>query len=490
MEKGTHGSKPVIHAVGLGPAGLDLLTVQAMRLLESGRPLFLRTSRHPAVDELATRGVAFEALDRFYEEGESCRSVYEKMAGFLAGKAREAREIIYAVPGNPLVAEETVSLLLSRDDLEVRTYPALSFLDALFTALGRDPVEGLQVLDSSEVARGNTSRLEPRLALVIMQVDSRLLASDLKLTLLEVYPPGHQVRVCSRLGSPEQSVVEVELAELDHRDLFDHLTALYLEPLREEEIYDFKRLMDITGRLLGPDGCPWDRRQTHDSLARHLVEESFEAVESIRRGDLEHLAEELGDILLQVALHSQLARNEGAFGVEDALRSIEEKLIRRHPHVFGDTSADTPEEVIANWERIKTEEGGHASLLDGVAEDLPALLFAYKLQTRAARVGFDWGAAEEVLPKLEEELEEIKAAVGGRGKLSEGELEMELGDLLFSVVNVCRHLRVDPEVALHRSARKFRRRFRAMEEMCGREGIRLEELGLEELDRLWELSKE
>lgn len=482
--------KPLVHVVGLGPAGLELVTRQALILLESGLPLLLRTARHPAAEELAGRGVAFEALDRFYERGESCRSVYVEMASYLAEKALAAGELIYAVPGNPQVAEETVSLLLRRGDLEVRVYPALSFLDVLFTALGRDPVEGLQVLDASEVAQGGTSRLEPRLSLVIMQVDSRLLASDLKLSLLEIYPPGHPVWVCSSLGSSEQSVKAVELAELDHQELFDHLTALFLEPLAEEEIFDFKRLMEITGRLLGPEGCPWDRRQTHDSLARHLVEESFEAVESIRRGDLEHLAEELGDILLQVALHSQLARKEGAFGVEDALRSIEEKLIRRHPHVFGEISADTPEEVVANWERIKTEEGGHPSLLDGVAEDLPALLFAYKLQTRAARVGFDWGAAEEVLPKLEEEMEEIRAAVSKKGKLSEGELEMELGDLLFSVVNVCRHLRVDPEVALHRSARKFRRRFRAMEEMCRREGLRLEELGLEELDRLWELSKE
>ncbi len=480
----------LIHAVGLGPAGTDLLTVQALRLLEGGKPLYLRTARHPAAEELAARGTAYETLDRFYEEGESCGDVYGRMAEHLAREARERGEIVYAVPGNPLVAERTVMLLRGRDDVEVRTYPALSFLDALFTALGRDPVEGVQVLDASEIAGGAVNRLEPRLALVIMQVDSRLLASDLKLSLLEVYPPRHPVWVCSRLGGGDQSLERLELSQLDHRELFDHLTALYLDPLKEEEVFDFKRLMYITARLLGPDGCPWDRRQTHDSLARHLVEESFEAVESIRRGDLEHLAEELGDILLQVALHSQLARMEGAFGVEDALRSIEEKLIRRHPHVFGDADADTPDEVIANWERIKTEEGRHASLLDGVDEDLPALLFAYKLQTRAARVGFDWGAAEEVLPKLEEELEEIRAAVSGKGDLSEGELEMELGDLLFTVVNICRHLRVDPEVALHRSARKFRGRFRAMEETCGREGHRLEELSLEELDRLWEMSKE
>jgi tetrapyrrole methylase family protein/MazG family protein len=490
MEKGNGPSLPLVHVVGLGPAGADLITDQSMCLLKSGLPLFLRTARHPAADDLAAAGIAFRSFDHLYEESPGLEEAYESMAARLAEEARACGETIYAVPGNPRVAEESVELLLRRGDVRVKLYPGLSFLDLLFPAVGLDPVEGVLLADAAEIAYRGTGRLEPRLGLVVMQADSRMLASDLKLSLLELYPPEHLVQVCSRLGGPQQAVTGVPLARLDHQELFDHLTTLYLPPLREEEIFDFKRLMHITGTLLGPQGCPWDRRQTHGSLARHMVEESWEAVEAIREEDWEHLAEELGDILLQVALHSQMARRDGLFGVEDCLRSIEEKLIRRHPHVFGEGTAETPEEVVANWERIKTDEGGHPSLLDGVAEGLPALLFAYKLQTRAARVGFDWGAAEEVLPKLAEELEEIKAAVLGRDELGRDELELELGDLLFTVANICRHLGVDPEVALRRSAGKFRRRFRALEELCRGQGLRLEEMGLEELDRLWERCKE
>ncbi len=403
----------------------------------------------------------------------------------MTEEAGRQGEIIYAVPGNPLVAERSVALLLEMYKDKVKVYSSVSFLDALFPALGIDPVQGVFLADAAEVAYQGLRRIQPRQGLVLMQAHSRMMASDIKLSLLEAYPPEHPVFICSGLGGPGERVDRVELAELDHREGFDHLTTLYLPPVPDSNIFDFQRLMEITGVLMGPEGCPWDRQQTHASLARHMIEESHEAIESIRAEDWEHLAEELGDVLLQVALHAQLGRQEGFFEISDSLRSIEEKLIRRHPHVFGDVSVETAEEVTANWERIKTEEGGHASLLDGVAADLPALLYAYKLQTRAARVGFDWDAAADALHKLEEEMDEVRHIVAA----GEGDLEMEMGDLLFSVVNICRHIQLDPEVALHRSSLKFKRRFRVMEELCGREGTSMEELSLAELDRLWERAK-
>ncbi len=478
--------KPIIHVVGLGPEGAGLITGETAGMLESGKPLFLRTGRHPAACRPGREG-AFPSttFDAVYEGAKHPKMSIRPWPG--GWRRRLSGWGSLSTPCRETRWWRSVRWPFSwqyHKDI-VKVYSAVGFLDVLFAALGIDPVQGVFLVDAGEVAYQGARRLEPRQGTVLMQVDSRLLASDVKLSLLDAYPPDHPVFICSRLGGDQAVVKEVELAEMDHREDFDHLTTLYLPPVPEEKIFDFQRLMEIIAVLLGPEGCPWDRQQTHASLARHLIEESHEAIESIRSEDWEHLAEELGDILLQVALHSQMASQEGYFDVSDSLRSIEEKLIRRHPHVFGEALAETPEDVVANWERIKTAEGGHPSLLDGVTEDLPALLFAYKLQTRAARVGFDWDAAGGAMEKIEEEVEEIRHVVEG----GEGDLEMEMGDLLFSIVNVCRHIRLDPEVALHRGALKFRRRFRVMEEICEREGLSMEEMDLIALDLLWGRAK-
>ncbi len=363
---------------------------------------------------------------------------------------------------------------------------AVSFFDAVLAALGLDAVEGLLVLDADRLLERGYGILDPRVETLLAQVDSRLKAGEVKLALLEVYPPSHAVRVVGAAGMPEERVEEVPLEELDRGERFDHLTTIHLPALPADEIYDFQRLLEIIARLRGPGGCPWDRKQTHASLARHMVEEAYEAVDAIQRQDWEHLSEELGDLLLQVALHAQLGSEEGTFDVRDSLYSINAKLVRRHPHVFGEAELETPEEVIARWEHIKAEERGKPSVLDGLAEGLPALIYAFKMQTRAARVGFDWEAAEDVLPKLTEELREIEEVL----RSGEGDLEMELGDMLFTLVNICRHYKVDPEIALRRSALKFGRRFRDVEERCSSGGRDMHEMTLQELDCLWEESKE
>jgi len=477
--------RPVLHVLGLGPGDEGLITAATWKMLEDAEEVLVRTAEHPCVEALRRRGVRMRFLDRHYLQAATLEEAYASMAREVAETAREKGEAFYAVPGHPLVAERTVQLLL-RQDLEVRLHGAVSFLDAALCALKKDALEGILLLDGEEVAGGDSSRLDPRLGTLLAQVDSRLKASEVKVTLLEVYPPYHPLRVVRAAGTAGETVEELALEELDRGERFDHLTSLYVPPLPEEEIFDFRRMVDVVARLRGPGGCPWDRKQTHQSLARHMVEEAHEAVEAIQRGDWEHLAEELGDLLLQVVLHAQLGSEEGTFDVRDVLRLIIEKLIRRHPHVFGEAVLRTPEEVIARWERIKAEEKGEPSVLDGVAEGLPALIYAFKLQSRAARVGFDWEGGREVLPKLEEELKEVQEVLDS----GEGDLEAELGDLLFTVVNVCRHFRVDPEVALRRSARKFARRFREVEARCREEGRRMEDMDLGELDHLWEQSKE
>jgi len=478
-------ARPVVHVIGLGPGPAGLITLETMKLLEEAGEVLVRTERHPCVEELRARGIKLRSLDRHYREGDSMEEVYSSMAGEIAGEAAAAGEAYYATPGHPLLAERTVQLLMGKD-LEVRLHSAVSFLDAVFSALRLDAVEGLLLLDGDRLLERGYRVLDPRVDTLIAQVDSRLKASEVKLVLLEVYPPHHPVKAVSAAGTGQEVSDELSLEEMDRQERFDHLTTIYVPALDENSIYDFQRLLGVIARLRGPGGCPWDRKQTHESLARHMVEEAYEAVDAIDHGDREHLSEELGDLLLQVTLHAQLGSEEGTFDIRDILRLIIDKLLRRHPHVFGEVTLHTPEEVIARWERIKAEERGEPSLLDGVAEGLPALIYAYKLQSRAARVGFDWSRGEEVLPKLEEEVAELKEALSGSG----GGLQEELGDMLFTLVNLCRHYGVDPEVALRGSALKFAGRFRDMEEMCRREGLRMEDMTLEELDRLWEASKE
>jgi tetrapyrrole methylase family protein/MazG family protein len=478
--------KPVVHVLGLGPGPVGLITLETMELLQSAGEVLARTSRHPCVEELRARGVRMRFMDRYYEEGGSMEEVYSAIAGEVASTARDRGEAYYATPGFSLLAERSVQMLLEDDGIEVRVHGAVSFFDAMLSALGLDAVEGMLLLDGDRLLERGSGILDPRVATLLAQVDTRLKASEVKLTLLEVYPPSHNVAVVSAAGTPDERAEEVALEELDRDERFDHLTTIFIPAVDEAGIFDFQRLLDVVARLRGPGGCPWDRKQTHETLARHMVEEAHEAVDAIHHADWEHLSEELGDLLLQVALHAQLGSEEGTFDIRDTLRLIVSKLLRRHPHVFGDVRLDTPEEVVARWERIKAEERGEPSTLDGVAEGLPALIYAFKLQTRAARAGFDWREAEDVLPKLEEELREIEEVL----RRGEGDLEGELGDMLFTLVNICRHYKVDPEVALRRSARKFTRRFRDVEERCRSAGRDMEEMTLEELDRLWEASKE
>ncbi len=257
----------------------------------------------------------------------------------------------------------------------------------------------------------------------------------------------------------------------------------------DEARRDFRDLVDIMARLRSEKGCPWDREQTRQSLKPYLIEESYEVLEAIEAGRPDKIKEELGDLLFQIVFHSQIAKDQGEFDIWDVLAAAKEKMIARHPHVFGEARADNPEEVLRHWEEIKRQERGNdpkSSLLDGVPRSLPALLRAHRVQTKASRVGFDWSSPEDVLAKAEEELRELKAALRER---REFDARMELGDLLFSIVNLARHLSMDPEDALRGTIDKFCARFRHMERALAARGKSLDEVDLEALDRLWEESK-
>jgi len=251
------------------------------------------------------------------------------------------------------------------------------------------------------------------------------------------------------------------------------------------DLGSFATLVDIIAKLRGPGGCPWDRAQTHDSIKGNLLEEAYEVLEAIDEKDMGSLGEELGDLLLHIVFQAQMASEGNDFDMSDVIRRINTKLIRRHPHVFGDAEAEDAEQVIANWETLKREEGkGGDSILTGVPKGMPSLAYSQALQRRAARVGFDWEDAEEIIDKLAEEAAELKKATDHRQRVE------EFGDLLFTLANIARRLDIDLEAALRRANERFRRRFSYMEEACKRRNIKLSSLSLEEQDALWKEAKQ
>ena len=258
-----------------------------------------------------------------------------------------------------------------------------------------------------------------------------------------------------------------------------------LQPPPSQELPPIEQLRAVVAGLRAPDGCPWDKEQTHATLRAGLLEEAYEVVAAIDAGDDANLCEELGDLLLQVVFHAQIAAEQNRFDFEGVARSISEKLVRRHPHVFGEESATDSEAVLVRWEEIKrAEKGGAAgeSIFDGVCEGLPALQHAAKVQKKAAGLGFDWNAPEPVVEKVREELSEVQEEMSGGG----ARLEEEIGDLLFAAVNLARKLKVDPEVALSRATRKFINRFQSVEALAKTRNLKVEEQSLEALDVLWD----
>lgn len=247
---------------------------------------------------------------------------------------------------------------------------------------------------------------------------------------------------------------------------------------------NFKKLVEIMESLRSENGCPWDRIQTHDSLKRYLLEEAYELIEAIEKKDYKAIREELGDLLLQIVFHAQIAKESGHFSIDDVIETISNKMIRRHPHVFGEAKFKTPEEVLNQWDDRKKEEGKlRETILEGIPINLPALLRAYKIQSRVAKVGFDWDNIEGVLKKIEEEFAELKEAVNLKEKQ---QIEEEIGDMLFSIVNLARFLKIDPETALRKTNRKFEDRFSKLEQLAKQKGKSLKEMSLREMDELWE----
>ncbi|HTD50739.1 MAG TPA: MazG family protein [Acidimicrobiia bacterium] len=473
--------KPHVVVVGLGPAGADLLLPAARAALERVPVRFVRTARHPAVDDLARDGIDLEPLDLLYDQADDLDTVYAAIADRVVETARELGEIVYAVPGSPTIAERSVELVRAAG-IDVELIPGISFVDLAWWRLGIDPMHGARVVDARAFAVDAAGTIGPML---IAQADSELVCSEVKLALLDSLPPEHDITVLQRLGLPDEHIFTVALADLDRNVEPDHLTSLFVDTGDIAVGPALARLVALTERLRGPGGCPWDAAQTHHSLRRHVLEEAYEVVEAIEAlpadapsGDIpigayDALEDELGDLLFQVMIQSVLAAEAGAFTVADVARAVHTKLVRRHPHVFGDVRVADAAEVVTNWEQIKKSEQDDQSLVAGVTAGLPALIAAQKLFRKGASIGLQ--------PDLD-----LGDAVRRLTDHDPADLEATLGAALAAVVAIGRAHDIDAESALASWARRYKDQFRRMEHLAADTNIDLATATDAQVHELWD----
>jgi tetrapyrrole methylase family protein/MazG family protein len=374
----------------------------------------------------------------------------------------------------------------AQENISVEIVSGISFVEPTLALVGVDGMEGLQVFDGITIGGQHHPPINPDYPALLGQVYSRAVAANVKLTLMNQYPDDFPVVLVHGAGTEQPMVERVPLYAIDRSEHIAHMTTLYIPALGE--MSSFEQFQEIIAHLRAPEGCPWDKEQTHLSLRRYLLEETHEVLEALDAEDDDALAHELGDLLLQIVLHTQIAIDDGAFKMTDVLRHINQKMIYRHPHVFGEGTAATAGEVVRNWEKLKQAEQAtqgitRESLLDGIPAGMGALMQALRYQEKAAKVRFDWDAVDSVVAKVREEIDEVLTAQ------TEAESTGEIGDLLFVVVNWARWLKVDPEVALRQTNAKFYRRFRYIETALAEQGKTLQDSSLAEMDALWNAAK-
>lgn len=478
-----------ITIIGLGAAELDQLPLGLYKFLKQTTSLYVRTEDHPVLAELAAEGLNYTSFDAVYEKHDDFAAVYREIADTLLALSK-SQDVVYAVPGHPLVAEQTVQYLIEAEreglvTLEIKG--GQSFLDPLFAAVRVDPIEGFQLLDGTAMRRDD---IQMNQHLFIGQVYDSFSASEVKLTLMEKYPDDFPVTIVTAAGSSQEVIRTVPLFELDREVELSNLTTVYVPPVKERSsrYKEWQTFREIVAILRSPEGCPWDREQTHESLKRYAIEEVYELVQAINEQDDDAIIEELGDVLLQVFLHAQIGEDAGYFTMEDVLERIAAKMVRRHPHVFGDVTVNSSGEVLTNWQAIKeTEKPKVAHLLDDQKRDESSLLTSFNFQKKAATVGFDWPDIAGAWDKFDEEVQEWKVAI--TNGTAEEQLD-ELGDVFFTLVNLARFLKLSPELAMQQANQKFERRFRFVEGSVREGRGEFREYTLEELDGFWNQAKQ
>lgn len=457
-------------------ADVPLPDTTARRLLEAGRVIV-------PVDEGATAraltAAGVEAYCSLADIGLSTDLPIDRIVDGLLGLAKET-DVVYATAGYPFLREGLLAGLLTRSRGPVDIFPALSPLQVILMAFDIDLTADLDIVD--------VQSLDPQIGqrdshLIVTGVRNPVLARKASQRLSAVYPADHAVILADAREDLFRLSLHtvVSLAEAETGED----AAVYVSPSRLGTPVGFDELVRLISVLRGPEGCPWDRAQNHMSLRRHMLEEAYEAVDAIESGDPGELAEELGDVLLQVVLHSQIAADDGDFTVEDVVAHIVDKIRRRHPHVFADATAETPAQGLARWDAIKAGEKKRESLLDGIPHALPALVRAEKISRRVVGVGFEWETVDDVWTKFHEEVEELRAAEPGSPNAAE-----EIGDLLFTLVNIARKHGIDAEEALRGTCDKFVRRWKDMEGSAAEQGSDIADLDLDAMEQLWQQAKE
>ncbi|MBQ6332668.1 MAG: nucleoside triphosphate pyrophosphohydrolase [Clostridia bacterium] len=439
--------------------------------------LYLQTSEHPSAKPVLDADLVFTTLDDLYETAED----FDKLNEAIAARLVSAGNCVYAVMGDGCFAQlPAIEKAAKKHGFHVDVLPGVSYAKAAFPKL-----QDAQIY----AARALPKRVDPNMPLYIQELDNPIIAGEIKLTLSEIYPDECPVTLATMQKDGHYSYRTFPLSELDRKHTLFAGSVLYVKPASFEERtrYGYYDLVAVMHRLRAPGGCPWDREQTHESLKADLIEECYELNDAIDEQDDAHIVEELGDVLMDIVFHSVIADEQGRFNENDVADGIVKKMIYRHPHVFGSEKAESSADVLKRWDELKQKEKNQKTqkeVLCAVPKRFPALMRSAKVQKRAGKVGFDWNNANEALPKVYEELEELKAAMNGSGNLSE-----EAGDLLFAAVNVIRLLGLDPEQLLHDASDKFISRFGRMEELAKADGFELSELSLTEQDVYWEKAK-
>jgi tetrapyrrole methylase family protein/MazG family protein len=476
-----------IMIIGLGPGDPMLVTREVWQLLERIPKLYVRTRYHPVIEALPA-GLTIESFDALYDQSVAFQQVYEEIVNTILDLGKTKDGVVYAVPGHPYVAEATspeIARRAKQEGIPVKIMEGVSFLEPTFTALEIDPYPSLVLVDALELGEKYTPSFPPSLPALIAQIYSRQVAAEVKLTLMEAYPDEHPVRLVHAAGTAAQIIEDLPLYAIDHSDKLGLLSSLYIPPLPADS--SMESFQNIIAQLRAPNGCPWDREQTHQSLRPNLLEETYEALTALDEDDPQAMLEEFGDLLLQIVLHAQIANEYGEFRLSDVIQGINRKIVRRHPHVFGEMQIEKMDDLLVNWERLKAEErqeNGYTEkgLLDGVPGALPSLAQAQSYQERVKRVGFDWPDIQGVMEKVIEEIDEVKSAPPEK-RFS------EIGDLLFAVVNLGRWYDVNAESALRETNQRFLRRFRFIERRVRETGQKMGELSLAEMDVFWDEAK-